>query len=265
MSSLVRDFQRDIVQSKKSVTELLRTAKLISAKLSLTDINAWVGHELGGYSDVSLLPSYRFFNGGVLFAFNPMRGWQRAGYVKRKLPVLQSMPELEELGKGNAALPLIGDQRFDLDGIANSFSQQLEISGNEFTGLINAVRDRLLDWSTELEARGILGNDMTFDSQERQSAQNQVFNIQHFTGVLGAVSHSTVQVYDYSSLHQVLKQHNVPQEERNDLENIMDDLKKAEPSNKTPLLDRAKQWITKNAEFLGSSIGIVRKALGLGE
>jgi hypothetical protein len=48
MSSLVKDFQRDIVQSSKSTTELLRTAKLISAKLGLNDITEWVNSELNG-------------------------------------------------------------------------------------------------------------------------------------------------------------------------------------------------------------------------
>jgi len=40
--------QRDILNSKKTVTEILRTAKLISAKLGLTDISDLIESELGG-------------------------------------------------------------------------------------------------------------------------------------------------------------------------------------------------------------------------
>ena len=81
--------------------------------------------------------------------------------------------------------------------------------------------------------------------------------------MLGDVSHSSVQVYHYSSLHQTLKQQNVPQEERNKLENIMDELKTADPTQKKSLLEKGKAWIVKNQKFLGASASIVRKALGI--
>ena len=106
---------------------------------------------------------------------------------------------------------------------------------------------------------------MSFDEKERKSAQGQVFNIQHFAGVLGDVSHSSVQVYDYSSLHQVLKQQQVPQQDRNELENIMDELKTADPAKKSTLLEKGKAWIATNEKFLGATVAVVRKALGIGE
>ena len=40
---------------------------------------------------------------------------------------------------------------------------------------------------------------MDFDEKEKQSATNQVFNIQKFTGILGNVQNSQVALYDYSS------------------------------------------------------------------
>lgn len=61
---------------------------------------------------------------------------------------------------------------------------------------------------------------MSFDEKERKLAHNQVFNIQNFTGVLGDVTHSSIQIYDYGTIHQTLRQQNVPQHERNELENI---------------------------------------------
>jgi hypothetical protein len=48
MGSLVKDFQRDLVQSSKSTVELLRTAKLISVKLGLDEITEWINSELNG-------------------------------------------------------------------------------------------------------------------------------------------------------------------------------------------------------------------------
>lgn len=97
----------------------------------------------------------------------------------------------------------------------------------------------------------------------RQKAQQQTFNIQHFTGVLGDVKDSSVNVYDYSSIYQFLKQHNIPQSERNELENILDELKNGTPDKRPSLMEKGKAWIVKNQEFLGAGASIVRKALGI--
>src|SRR5438132_5610454 len=81
MRSLVTDLQRDILNSKKSVTEILRTAKLISAKLGLNDISGLIESELSGYSDLRKVPGYREMVGGNLYYFNPARGWCFAGNI----------------------------------------------------------------------------------------------------------------------------------------------------------------------------------------
>jgi len=268
MSSLVKDFRSDIVQSAKSTTELLRTAKVISVELDLNDITEWINCELNGYSNSEKLPPYRFFSGGQLQCLNPYRGWLPAGQVKKRFPAYQPISELEGLLNSKAIfLPLTRDLHYPLGnelGIdVSDWQQQIQFSTTQLQGLLNAVKDKLLDWSLELGKRGITGENMSFDEKERKSAQSQVFNIQHFTGVLGDVSHSSVQVYDYSSLHQTLKQQNVPQQERNELENIMDELKTADATKKKSLLEKGKAWLVKNQEFLGASASIVRKALGV--
>jgi len=97
---------------------------------------------------------------------------------------------------------------------------------------------------------------------------HQLFKRQHQENRLGgfrnsAVDHSTyVQVYDYSSLHQLLKERSVPQDQRNELENIMDELRSAPPEKKKSLLERGMAWVSKHKDFLGDTAEIVRKALG---
>src|SRR5438477_275573 len=102
MPSLVTGLQKDILNSKKSVTEILRTAKLISSKLGLTDISELIECELNGYKDMTKIPSYRQMEGGNLYYFNPVRGWAFAGNLSPdeygyRTP--QPVPELEELAK----------------------------------------------------------------------------------------------------------------------------------------------------------------------
>jgi hypothetical protein len=269
MASLVRDLQRDILNSSKSTTEILRTAKLISAKLNLDDISDFIDAELSGYKTEKLpVPEYRYTKGGTLHVHNPVRGWQMAGNVHESYALAFPISELEILSKDKQChftpprhIPVQG-----LDGsdyLVGQFPQRIVISSNQLNRILEAVKDAILNWTVELEKRGILGENMSFDEKEKSAATSQTFNIQKFTGIIGNVSHSNVQLYDYSAVHQTLKESGVPQSERNALENIMDDLSKAAPAQKPGLIEKAKGWVVKNKEFLGASAEIVRKSLGL--
>ncbi len=270
MASLVTSLQHDIVNSKKSVTEILRTAKLISAKLGLADISQLIESELNGYKPGTPAPPYRIIRGGTLQLYNPYRGWLPAGDVgDYGIPIAQPISELEELAKGKGiVIPLnhklpVSSLGGVGDGLVQQFEQRIVHSSTKLRGVLEAVKEQILNWTIELEQRGILGEDMSFDPEEKRKAQNQIFNIQHFTGILGDVKDSSVTVHDYSSIYQVLRNHNVPQGERNEIENILDALKEAKPNEKASLLKKGKDWIVKNQEFLGASASIVRKALGL--
>jgi len=49
MSSAVHNLQKAILDESQSITNLLRQAKLIAAKLDLKDVGEWVDLELSGY------------------------------------------------------------------------------------------------------------------------------------------------------------------------------------------------------------------------
>ena len=104
---------------------------------------------------------------------------------------------------------------------------------------------------------------MSFDKKEQAAAHSQVFNIETLVGVAGNLTNSSVTIYDYSSIHQTLRNAGITQDQRNELENIMDELKTTEPIKKQALFERAKSWIAKNQDFLGATASVVRKALGL--
>src|SRR5437588_640962 len=107
MPSLVTQLQKDILDSKKSVTEILRTAKVISAKLGLNDISELIEFELNGYNDIAKIPAYREMVGGRLFYFNPLRGWCFAGDISSneyRYRTPQPVSELEELAKEKTIL-----------------------------------------------------------------------------------------------------------------------------------------------------------------
>ena len=261
MASLVAKFQKDVLDSTKSVTDILRTAKVISAKLGLNDIEEWIGAELNAYPSGESVPDYRHAV-GTLEARNPYHGWIPVTRGSTEMPFGQSISQIEQFSK-QERMDFAPETDVPLEGIASSLPQRVGFSGIVFKGMIEAVRDRLLDWSIELEKRGIAGKDMSFDEREKEAARSQIFHIQNFTGVLGNVSHSNVNVYDFDSIHQELKQWKVPQSERNELENILDELKSSPPEKKQSLIEKGKAWIVRNQEFLGAGASIVRQALGI--
>src|ERR1700730_16075077 len=267
MKPLVIRFQEDLTTGTKKITEQLRTAKLISAKLELAVVQDWIGHELDGYPNLAKLPKYRFISGGQLQFCNPAHGWIPAMAPSlSNIPVYRSIVVLEAHNKGDRlyCMPAKKIPLTDLAGgtaMITSFPQRIEFSVSAAIGIVEAVRNRLLEWSIELERQGILGENMSFKDEEKAIAKNQTFNIEHMTGFIGDVSQSKVEVYDYSSIHKTLKDAGIPKTERDSLEEIMDELKVSSPEEKPRLFEKGKAWVTKNQEFLGATASIVIKAL----
>lgn len=128
----------------------------------------------------------------------------------------------------------------------------LIVDKSQIEGILDAVRNEILNWSLALESQGILGDGMSFSTEEVDKAKSTVYNIQSFQGVLGNVDSSTVQVGDYSSVHSVLKEKGVSQKERNELENLLDEIKTAEPSQRKGLVKKGFEWVGRNASTIGT-------------
>ncbi len=78
------------------------------------------------------------------------------------------------------------------------------------------------------------------------------FNIEHMHGVIGDPKNSQINVFDFGTINQALKDRGIPQAERNELENWLDDLKKAKPQEKKALTSKVLEWIAKNGPALGT-------------
>ena len=92
---------------------------------------------------------------------------------------------------------------------------------------------------------------MSFSDQEKSSAKQTTFNIGHMHGVIGDPKDSHINIFDFSTINQALKDHGIPQSDRNELENLLDDLK-AKPHEKQAITPRILEWIAKNAPQLGT-------------
>jgi len=126
-------------------------------------------------------------------------------------------------------------------------------------GILEAVRNKILAWSLELEKNGILGEGITFSQKEVQKASHVTFNIGNFSGVLGDISNAQVQIGDYNSIHAALKQMGIPQNERNELEEILDQLPKVKDQQQVGLLEKGRDWFMRNSTSLGTLSETIKK------
>jgi hypothetical protein len=59
---------------------------------------------------------------------------------------------------------------------SSGFEPGLKIAVNLIYGIISTVRDKILEFSLELEKQGILGEGLTFTQQEKMAANNITYN-----------------------------------------------------------------------------------------
>jgi hypothetical protein len=268
MGSAIHNLQVAIVDGQQSITQLLRHTKLIAAKLNLSDIEEWVDLELSGYTPNdtnTAIPDYRRIGAQSLAIHNPYRGWQYAGDVNRRVEVWQPITEIEELSRQEECFYTPNEKYTITDTLGTTsksqWPQRLIISPSEFKGVLEAVRNELLQWAINLEKRGIKGENMDFNEQEKQQASSIVYNIGTVHGAVGNVSNSPVTFYDNKTMNQLFVEKNMPKQDRRELEDILDELKTAEPAKKKSLAARAEELIVKHKELLGTAAEAVGRAI----
>ncbi len=204
MESIVQQLQALSTDSRQSVPELLRKAKIIATKLELKDFLSWINDELNGYgSSREEIPPYRFITGDPR-GWNPYNGWipvifdnPETQKLIREMPIKQPIGELEDLYKSNATslqVPYNPEAQNAL-GKALEFQTQfsLFVSKTAVAGILDSVRNIILDWTLKLEQEGILGEGLSFSSTEKEKAKEdkisvKIDNIENFLGNMGNMS-----------------------------------------------------------------------------
>ena len=269
---LVVQFQNMALDDKSSIVSLLRTAKVIAGRLQLSEMTAWIDHELNGYSDTSLLPDYRVFL-AELKGENPINGLipmfvkdKKLEYKLRTVYIANPVSELAQAaGHPDATLQF---------RLSTEFSQRLQNKEPEFLrfplvrvvrqhkmlSIVEQVRNRLLDWSLELVTHEITGINQTFTKQDKDRATmtTNIFNF-HGTvnnaGVMGADNHdftqqNTLQVTagDFDALRASLESMGFAAEDVKDLKTVLD----SEPVPAEPgrVMHKVYSWIGKAGERL---------------
>lgn len=190
MSSAIHNLQKAIC-GDHSITQLLRQTKLIAVKLSVEDVERWVSLELNGYPQNIQPPQYRRYHSSRLEILNPARNrWQSVTNFEKTVVARQPIAEIEHYAKSKQINFLL-KQRVPINKGpfgAKSWQQRYVVLTVQFRRILERVTNNLLDWTCELEKRGIKGDDMSFNDDEKKSAENVVFNIATVHGNVGNVT-----------------------------------------------------------------------------
>jgi len=183
MTGLVEEVQRNALDPAVPVSTILRRVKVAATKLNLGDVEKWVQLELDGYAALEV-PNYRVLYGRPE-AFNPYNGW---------IPILIGVDEIDaiisrcEIREAIASLETTVAKtehptlRFPIPpGLIAELNEHagvnfgrmaVALSVSQAQGLLDAVRNLVLDWALALEKRGIVGEGLSFNAEERSKAQS---------------------------------------------------------------------------------------------
>lgn len=194
MGSLVLELPSDAMESSSPATSLIRKALVVARKLGQSDMEAWADAELNGYGAGIEVPEYRNLVGDVR-ARNPFHGWvpviidnAELAETIRSMPCRQAMSELQDIldrgeGKSSPHIPFHPAGQEALRNLTNSTTDfTLFVDLSRIAGVLEGARNVVLSWALQLEEDGILGEDLSFSSKEKEAAAVSHYNVNNFYG-----------------------------------------------------------------------------------
>ncbi len=204
--SIIQQLQKEALNPEISVSDLLRKAKIVAVKLNLKDFLNWIEKELNGYDvkNQKELPMYRIINTEIK-GWNPFRGWQPVIFENHEVANLlsergtnQPISELDDIIKAKKEEPIFLElpseaKKRIIESLEFKVDVKCMVSKTEIVGILDAVRNIILDWSLKLEKEGILGEGLSFSQKEYKKARKpsviyKIGRIGHFTGTIGNIS-----------------------------------------------------------------------------
>ncbi len=201
MSGLIGEIQKGCLDDSVSIESLLRRVKLAAVKLKLGELETWVDNELNGYQS-NEVPEHRILYGEPA-AWHPIHGWVPIQIddtflsdLLRKAPTTQSIGSLRDLiskeQDGPCHFPVPPGVVTELNKIFSTSTPRIvvQIPRGSVIAALDFVRNKVLDWSIEMEKSGVLGEGHTFNENEIESAKTimptiQFGNIENFAGNIG--------------------------------------------------------------------------------
>jgi hypothetical protein len=207
--SLILELQSLAQENSTEPTELLRRAKVVAVKLRLDDFAVWVDHEMNGYPKDVEVPIYRTVS-SILVLKNPIYGplpvqWAKGSeeFAKRfaSFTVRKPLGELVHMVSRGGVLKIMlsPSELGALLQVSDDFAvvpASREVSRSGVAGIVDSVRNRILDWALQLERQGIWGEGMTFKKEEKQAVADVTIHNNYGSLIQG--HHASVAIADSS-------------------------------------------------------------------
>ncbi len=183
---LLIQIQEAALDSNSSLTDALRKSKIACAKLGLIEFGQWIEKELSGYTNVTVssLPTYRKLHGRSE-AFNSFRGWLpiqfRSADQANSFSIVLfglAVPEIEQsIARKSGEQPgyFVCDYPPEVKiALRKSMNYaddlRVRIETQHVMGMLNSVRNILLNWTVEMERQGILGEGLMFTKEDKDKS-----------------------------------------------------------------------------------------------
>lgn len=253
--SVVSDIRDAAIDEAVSITTLLRRVQVLAAKLGNEQLKEWVRSELNGYASESELPGYRIlparargnlagpFNSGYKGLIIPesvlpegLRKFASSVMLRQPISAIQALAD-QSNESGTFTFPWPGDLTAMMQEKISPgnvlWAAWQEVSRSQLVGLIDTIRNRVLDFALELEQQSPEAGDDTSPTTQAESKAVAQYLVQTFIfGNVGNVANAsnnasqigTIAVKgNFVALTSALKQLGVPDGEISDLKSALDD------------------------------------------
>lgn len=195
MGSLVLELQKEVMKEDCDVLNLLRKAHIIAAKLNFEQFDEWIQSELYGYTNKDcLVPEYRLVK-GIVKGLNLHSEWVQVVIDKKitedkfcNYKMTESLGDLIGLDKNSDMFEIYYSAKEN--SMLNSLCKCqrptqfcLHCSTHQIKSIIEQVKNTILEWTIKLEKEGILGEEMQFNSEEKEAAKRipqQIINYNNY-------------------------------------------------------------------------------------
>lgn len=224
MSKLVIELQKECLNPKYSFSDLCQKAYFIARKLNQSEMIEFLKKEIYGYKNLKDLPDYRYVD-LIYKAFNPYRGWipfqiPSQGIFSKLLkgPIFLSVGEMQDFINAddpvlNTAVPLELQQEL-IKRSNMPFNTEIKgvFSKTQLVRILDAIKNRILDWALKLEEEGICGNEYEFTEHEKEIAKNMTVIVNgnvNGSNIIDSMTNSSATInnnnsFDFEALKQLI-------------------------------------------------------------
>lgn len=194
MTALVPELVNAAMSDVVTPNELLRRALVVARRLDVPEFVTWISNELNGYNSGDV-PDYRHVRAQVMVE-NPYRGAYIPFFAAPQMmemlsafEVRQSLPELMKVAQSDSGIyshfpseveSTLMQMIEEAQGVR--LRPALRFSTVQVEGIVEKVRCKVLEWALNLEAKGVLGEGMTFSEKEKQIVQEHHNYFGNITG-----------------------------------------------------------------------------------